>query len=85
MTKIQHLHLNKLKLKKNDNELIRTLQTEHIQDIFSLPTNKGPYPGLRSFENDEAAIFFGRHKEIIEIIKLLNQISRGISPLINLF
>jgi WD40 repeat protein/energy-coupling factor transporter ATP-binding protein EcfA2 len=39
---------------------------------FSFPVNREVYPGLRSFEAEDAAAFFGRRSEIDQLIDLLH-------------
>jgi WD40 repeat protein len=41
-------------------------------DSFSFPINREVYPGLRSFEAEDAAAFFGRRDEIEQLIDLLH-------------
>jgi len=42
------------------------------------PANRAPYPGLLSFDEVDAAIYFGRDKEILDVLALLRaQRSRG--------
>ena len=41
-------------------------------DSFSFPLNREVYPGLRSFEPEDAAAFFGRRDEIEQLVDLLH-------------
>lgn len=41
---------------------------------FSLPRNHCPYPGLKTFEADDAGVFFGRNEEIRELEERLRRI-----------
>ena len=41
-------------------------------DSFSFPINRDVYPGLRSFEAEDAAAFFGRRDEIEQLVDLLH-------------
>ena len=41
-------------------------------DSFSFPINREVYPGLRPFEAEDAAAFFGRRHEIEQLIDLLH-------------
>ena len=41
-------------------------------DSFAFPTDQPVYPGLRPFQPDEAAVFFGRQQEIDHLVDLLH-------------
>lgn len=43
-----------------------------VRQIFSLDKNH-PWPGLRSFTEDNAAFFFGREQEIVELARIVRQ------------
>lgn len=47
-----------------------------LQDVFSWNASRPPYPGLMSFEEDDAAIFFGREPEITAGIEILESMRR---------
>jgi hypothetical protein len=38
---------------------------------FAWDSNRPPYPGLKSFSGDDAAVFFGRDHEIARLVELL--------------
>jgi hypothetical protein len=40
-------------------------------DSFAWDPNRPPYPGLKSFTGDDAAVFFGRDHEISRLLELL--------------
>jgi TIR domain/AAA ATPase domain len=40
-------------------------------DSFAWDPNRSPYPGLKSFSGDDAAVFFGRDHEITRLVELL--------------
>jgi hypothetical protein len=42
---------------------------------FTWGANRPPYPGLLAFQEEDAAIFFGRSDEIIQGIELLNRVN----------
>lgn len=44
------------------------------RDVFPWDASRPPYPGLTAFQEDQAAIFFGRDPEISEGIKLLESL-----------
>ena len=44
------------------------------QGMFEWDRTRPPYPGLMSFEEEDAAIFFGREKEIQQIIERISKI-----------
>lgn len=44
------------------------------QGLFRLPSDRPPYPGLFSFEEPDAAVFFGRDEEIRLLIESLNRL-----------
>jgi len=43
------------------------------RDSFNWDGTRPPYPGLMSFQEEDAAIFFGRQKEIQEGLEILNR------------
>jgi WD40 repeat protein len=47
--------------------------------IFDWDPARSPYPGLRSFQADDAAMFFGRENEINELIERLRSLFRSAS------
>jgi ABC-type multidrug transport system fused ATPase/permease subunit len=46
-------------------------QQVHPATIFEWDPKRRPYPGLRSFEAEDAAVFFGREKEVDELLRRL--------------
>ena len=50
------------------------------QQGFEWDTKKSPYPGLKTFEASEAAVYFGRERETVEIKERLNAMSYRNSP-----
>ena len=50
------------------------------KDMFNWDGTRPPYPGLLAFQEEDAAIFFGRDKEIREGQALLNRIQRFGGP-----
>ncbi|MDT0330007.1 AAA family ATPase [Nocardiopsis lambiniae] len=44
---------------------------------FSWEPGRSPYPGLASFHEDEAAVFFGRSAQIAEAMRRLNGVGAG--------
>jgi WD40 repeat protein len=60
--------------------LTRALETAglHSADLFGwdVGTGRPPYPGLVSFEEEDAGVFFGRDQEVGEGLDRLNQLRR---------
>ena len=58
--------------------------TDQLARGFTLPANRSPYPGIHSFEAEDAAIFFGRDEETRAIIEKLDarRIQGGIKLLL---
>ncbi|MGD1892155.1 MAG: toll/interleukin-1 receptor domain-containing protein, partial [Cyclobacteriaceae bacterium] len=46
------------------------------KNLFEWKSDQPPYPGLSSFQREDAAVFFGRTDEIEESIDLLNRMRR---------
>ena len=57
--------------------LLQGLEKEGIDDEFPLPSR--PYPGLEPFQERDAAIFFGRDREVTLILDKLNRCRRHTS------
>ena len=56
-----------------------------VQGGFEWDKNRSPYPGLSPFEEEDAAIYFGRDDDIKKIIEKLNSmINRGSPKLLNI-
>ncbi len=47
-----------------------------LSEIFNWDNERSPYPGLMAFQEDDAAIFFGRGPEITASIEKLNSLRR---------
>lgn len=77
LSDIEPILFDDLKFEEVVNMLFKALKDKHIDEAFPLPSNKGPYPGMDAFQEDEAAIFFGRRNNITDIITKLNQCSQG--------
>jgi hypothetical protein len=45
-------------------------------EVFEWKPSRSPYPGLMAFEQEDAAFFFGRDREIAEGMDLLNRVRR---------
>ncbi len=45
-------------------------------DSFQFDSSRSPYPGLLSFQEEDAAIFFGRDQEISELCDLMSRLYR---------
>lgn len=81
---IQHLNL----IRDREGGLERLLgELERIrldtQGGFPFPPGRSPFPGLRSFDEDDAAIYFGRDEEIRRLRELLRaRRSQGGSQLV---
>ena len=43
----------------------------HVQSGFTWPAGRPPYPGLMSFEAEDAAVYFGRDDEVMALQELL--------------
>ncbi len=56
------------KLKKR----IEELTFHEVTKLYDVKDISSPYPGLRSFDKNEAGIFYGRNDEILEVIDILN-------------
>lgn len=74
---IQHLDISDINLKIHkilDNKLLTEIKklVMSAQNGFEWDNNRSPYPGLLSFEEKDAAIFFGREKETNDIIEKLS-------------
>lgn len=73
---IQHFDL-----RKGDPEEKRRRLAEEINNNLSLeaqrwhpwPKERTPFPGLTAFQEDDAAVYFGRDPEISKLVELLNQ------------
>ena len=50
------------------------------QKGFKWDANRSPYPGLVSFEEEDAAIFFGKEEDTKSIIEILNSMRNKNSP-----
>ena len=69
---IQHLDL--LKDREGGLDRLQRALTEvalNAQGVFDLPAGRAPYPGLAAFDEEDAAIYFGRDDEIRRMIELL--------------
>ena len=44
------------------------------QDVFDWDLHRPPYPGLMAFQEDDAAVFFGRTNDIIRCLEKLNRL-----------
>jgi len=53
-------------------------------DLFDWDGTRPPYPGLMAFQEQDAAIFFGRDKEIWEGLALLNRLQQFGGPRLTL-
>lgn len=58
--------------------LCKDLEAAGLKDDFPLPAR--PYPGLEPFDENDAAIFFGRRTEIEKVQNALNQRRDGKAP-----
>ncbi len=54
------------------------------KDLFDWDHSRSPYPGLPAFQEQDAAIFFGRDKEIREGLALLNRLQQFGGPRLTL-
>ncbi len=54
------------------------------KDLFDWDGRRPPYPGLMAFQEQDAAIFFGRDKEIREGLALLNRLRQFGGPRLTL-
>lgn len=54
------------------------------KDLFDWDHRRPPYPGLPAFQEQDAAIFFGRDKEIREGLALLNRLQQFGGPRLTL-
>ena len=54
------------------------------KNLFDWDTRRPPYPGLPAFQEQDAAIFFGRDKEIREGQALLNRLQQFGGPRLTL-
>ena len=45
-------------------------------DVFDWNPNQSPYPGLLAFQEEEAAVFFGRGEEILKALETLETLRR---------
>ncbi len=54
---------------------IEELTKDEIARIYDIKEYSSPYPGLRSFEKEEAAFFYGRNEDIIAAVDELNAMS----------
>ncbi|MDF0676805.1 MAG: SUMF1/EgtB/PvdO family nonheme iron enzyme [Nitrospira sp.] len=54
------------------------------KDLFDWDSRRPPYPGLPAFQEQDAAIFFGRDKEIREGLALLNRLRQFGGPRLTL-
>src|SRR5215471_6417619 len=45
-------------------------------DVFEWRSDRSPYPGLLAFEQEDAAVFFGRDREIGDGLDLVNKVRR---------
>ena len=78
-------HIQQSDLTKDDNALDYVI--DRIKEI-ALDTQKGfkwdahrsPYPGLVSFEEEDAAIFFGKEEDTKSVIEILNSMKNKSSP-----
>jgi TIR domain len=43
--------------------------TDEVARGFRLPAQRPPYPGIHSFEAEDAAIYFGRDEEVEELVR----------------
>jgi len=59
------------KLKKR----IEELTFHDVTKLYDTKKIESPYPGLRSFNKEEAGIFYGRNDEILEVIDILNALA----------
>jgi conflict system STAND superfamily ATPase/TIR domain-containing protein len=46
------------------------------QDVFDWDPKRPPYPGLLAFQEEDAAIFFGRGEEILKTLETLDALRR---------
>ncbi len=67
----QFIDINHLDEKEVRRRIFRGLEQIGIKNEHLLPIK--PYPGLESFTEEDAAVFFGRDKEIIEVLDILNR------------
>jgi Novel STAND NTPase 1 len=51
-------------------------------DSFAWDPTRSPYPGLKSFTGDDAAVFFGRDPEIARLVELLQPLGGDALPLL---
>lgn len=57
---------------------------EGLKDLFEWNSRRPPYPGLPAFQEEDAAIFFGRDKEIRDMQALLNRLQQFGGPRLTL-
>ena len=78
-------YIQKSDLTKDDAALARVIGrlkeiSIHTQRGFTWDKHRAPYPGMMSFEEEDAAIFFGREDETIEVIEKLNAMKNRNAP-----
>jgi len=77
-------HLQQIDLNENSNNFIKVLKkiNKELKEFYDRPyqwdENRNPYPGLESYEEDMAAVFFGRDEEIDEFVEYYNSLKNGI-------
>jgi TIR domain/AAA ATPase domain len=60
-----------------------TLREIHAVGGTGWPDNRSPFPGLRPFDVDMHRAFFGRHREVNQLVRLLRSVAeRGEGPII---
>lgn len=78
-------YLQKSDLTKDANALSRVIDrlkevSLDTQQGFEWDRHRSPYPGMVSFEEEDAAIFFGREEETREVIEKLNAMKNRNAP-----
>ncbi|QOR61230.1 TIR domain-containing protein [Sulfurovum sp. ST-21] len=77
--------LQKSDISKDQHDLSRVISrlkeiSVHTQRGFEWDRHRSPYPGMMSFEEEDAAIFFGREDDTLEVIEKLNAMRNRNAP-----